>query len=136
MSVFTTGVYQGNLKMTLTHEDSGATITTAAPKDNQGDGSSFSPTDLLAAALGSCVLSTIGIVAARDGVDLRGAHYRVEKIMSADPRRVGSLDLEVHLPVILSDAHRRKYEAAAATCAVKRSLAVAIIVAIAYHYDV
>jgi len=136
MSVVSTGVYEGNLKLTLIHGPSGARITTAAPKDNMGDGSSFSPTDLLAAAVGSCVLSVIGIVAQRDNIDLKGAHFRVEKYMSESPRRVRQLNLDVHLPAGLDAPMRRKFEATGNTCPVKKSLSQAVNINLVYHYDV
>ena len=76
MGIFISGTYQGEKKVRLVHEDSGAVITTAAPKDNNGDGSSFSPTDLFTSSLGACMLTIIGIVAERDGIDIEGSHFR------------------------------------------------------------
>ncbi len=122
MSVEITGCYAGNLKVELTHGPSGAQLTTAAPKDNQGDGSSFSPTDLLAAALGSCMLTLIGIVARREGIDLSGLSFRLEKHMQSDPRRVGAVPVTIWMPAGLTADQRKKLENAALTCPVHKSL--------------
>jgi uncharacterized OsmC-like protein len=121
MSVEITGRYTGNLKVELTHGPSGTVINTAAPVDNQGDGSSFSPTDLLAAALGSCMLTLIAIVGRREGVDLTGLHFRLEKHMQSDPRRVGAIPATIWMPGLTSD-QRTKLERAALTCPVHKSL--------------
>jgi len=81
--------YQGKLRCEAKHVDSGATLLTDAPKDNQGEGASFSPTDLVATALGSCMLTLMGIGAKRLEIDLSGAKATVKKEMSADaPRRI------------------------------------------------
>ena len=82
------GRYLGHLKVELEHGPSGAKITTAAPVDNQGDGSSFSPTDLCAASLGACMLTVMGIVAERDGIDFSTCRFTLEKHMQTDPRRI------------------------------------------------
>jgi uncharacterized OsmC-like protein len=122
MAVEITGRYTGQLKMELTHGLSGTTLRTAAPKDNQGDGSSFSPTDLLAAAFGSCAVTTMAIVAAREGIPFEGASFRVEKHMVSDPRRVGALPLVIRMPAELTEPQRRRLEHIARTCPVERSL--------------
>lgn len=122
MSVSITGRYVGNLGVELEHGPSGATLRTAAPVDNQGDGSSFSPTDLVAAALGSCMLTIMGILARRHGIDLAGASFRVEKHMRSDPRRIDRLPITFHLPAAIAPEHRRMLERGALTCPVHRSL--------------
>jgi len=122
MAVDFTGRYLGNLKVEVTHGPSGTQIITVPPVDNQGDGSSFSPTDLVAAALGSCMLSLIAIVATRDGLDLTGLAFRAEKHMNASPRRVGSVPVTIQMPKGLTPEQRRKLENAALTCPVHRSL--------------
>jgi uncharacterized OsmC-like protein len=122
MAVEITGRYVGQLKMELTHGPSGATIRTVAPKDNAGDGSSFSPTDLLATALGSCAVTTMAIVAAREGIPFEDAGFRVEKHMVSDPRRVGALPLTIRMPAGLTPEQRRRLEHIARTCPVERSL--------------
>lgn len=116
------GRYAGEKKIQITHLDSGATITTAAPIDNQGDGSSFSPTDLLTSSLGACMLTIISIVAERDAVAIEGSYFTVEKIMSQSPRRIGEIQLAMYLPKSLTEEQRRKFEQAAKTCPVHYTL--------------
>ena len=123
MAVEITGTYVGNLKMELTHGPSGATLRTAAPVDNKGDGSSFSPTDLVAAALASCIVTTMGIVAERDGIRAEQFSFRVEKHMSTEgPRRIARLPVVIEMPAGLDAEQRTKLERAAHTCPVHRSL--------------
>lgn len=123
MAVEITGTYLGNLKMELTHGPSGAKLKTAAPVDNKGDGSSFSPTDLVAAALGSCMVTTMAIVAERDGIAAEEFTFRIEKHMANDPRRIGALPVEIHMPAGLNPDQRAKLERAANHCPVHRTLA-------------
>jgi putative redox protein len=122
MSVEITGTYVGNLKMELSHGPSGSMVRTSAPKDNQGDGSQFSPTDLLAAAFGSCMVTTMAIIAGRHGIPFSGSSFHVVKEMNADPRRVGRLPIRVQMPEGLTPEQRRILEHAARTCPVERSL--------------
>lgn len=122
MAVEITGKYIGNLKTEMTHGPSGAILKTAAPVDNQGDGSSFSPTDLVAAALGSCMITTMAIVGERDGIDLTGLSFRIEKHLVSDPRRIGALPVTIQMPVGLTPDQRKKLERTALTCPVHRSL--------------
>lgn len=125
MSVAMNVVYEGSLKCQATHLPSGSVIHTEAPVDNGGKGESFSPTDLLGTALASCVLTIMGIVAQRQGLDLRGASARVVKDMTTVPvRRVGSLAVVVTMPagLNLSEEDRTRLENAAAACPVKKSL--------------
>lgn len=123
MAVEITGRYIGNLKAELTHGPSGTVIRTAAPVDNQGDGSSFSPTDLAAASLGACMLTLIAIVGERDGIDLTGLAFRLEKHMESNPRRISAVPVTVQMPPGLTPEQRRKLEHAALTCPVHKSLA-------------
>ena len=122
MTVEIRGSYAGNLKVELVHGPSGTRLTTAAPVDNQGDGSSFSPTDLAAAALGACMLTLIGIVGRREEVDLTGLAFRLEKHMASDPRRIGAVPVEITMPPGLTADQRTKLERAALTCPVHKSL--------------
>ena len=115
--------YEGDLHTTCRHGPSGRELETDAPVDNQGRGESFSPTDLLATALGTCMLTVMGIVARREGWKLEGARSRVEKYMVADPvRRVGRLVLHFELPAGFAPAARATLEEAARTCPVKQSI--------------
>ena len=134
MAVEITGTYTGNLKMELTHGPSGAKLKTAAPTDNKGDGSSFSPTDLVATALGSCIVTTMAIVAEREGIDFTAASFRVEKHMQSDPRRIARLPVEVHMPPGLSADQRTKLERAGHTCPVHKSLLSEIEIDVRYLY--
>jgi uncharacterized OsmC-like protein len=134
MAVEITGTYLGNLKMELTHGPSGAKLKTAAPVDNKGDGSSFSPTDLVAAALGSCMVTTMAIVAERDGIAAEEFTFRIEKHMANDPRRIGALPVEIHMPAGLDPDQRAKLERAANHCPVHRTLAPEVDQAVTFVY--
>ena len=122
MAVEITGTYTGGLKLRLHHGPSGMEITTAAPVDNHGDGSSFSPTDLCAASLGACMLTVMGIVAERDGISFDGVSFRLEKHMRADPRRIDAIPVTIQMPAGLTSEQRKKLEHTALTCPVHRSL--------------
>jgi putative redox protein len=116
-------VYEGQLRCQATHGPSGTTLNTDAPKDNMGKGESFSPTDLVATALGACIMTTMGIVAQRHNIDLAGATVRVEKHMSTSGiRRIARLPVEIHLPQALPEDDRKRLENAAMTCPVHKSL--------------
>jgi putative redox protein len=117
-----TATYQGNLRCTSRHGPSGTELSTDAPKDNQGLGESFSPTDLVATALCSCAMTIIGIVAHRDGIDVNGMSGRVVKGMAANPRRIISSPVEITLPATLTESQRATLECAARTCPVSQSL--------------
>ena len=117
-----TARYEGDLRCTAQHGPSDATLTTDAPVDNHGRGEAFSPTDLVATALASCAMTIMGIVAAREGIDLRGTTASVEKHMAADPRRIDRLPLTITIPAELDDTQRQKLEAAARSCPVAVTL--------------
>ena len=134
MSVPMSGRYQGGLGLELEHGPSGTTIRTAAPLDNRGDGSSFSPTDLLAAGLGSCMLTIMAIVGERDGLRMDGMSFKAEKHMSASPRKVAKIALEITMPPGLGPDQREKLEHAALTCPVKQSLPPDLETPVDFHY--
>lgn len=120
-------VYEGQLRCAATHGPSGATLTTDAPVDNHGKGESFSPTDLVATALGTCVMTIMGIVAERNQIDLTGTRIHVSKEMVQQPiRRIGRLPVTVTIPadkaVKVAAADRTKLETAARHCPVHQSL--------------
>jgi len=118
-----TARYEGHLRTEATHTASGTIIQTDAPVDNHGRGEAFSPTDLVGTALGTCILTTMAIVAERHQVDLVGSSFRMEKIMSQEPpRRIAQLTVELHLPASLSPADRALMERTAHTCPVALSL--------------
>ena len=135
MSVEIKGKYEGDLRVQLTHGPSGSVIETDAPIDNQGKGSRFSPTDLVIAALSSCMMTIMGIVARRDGIKLEGATFRGEKHMSENPRRIGKIILEFNMPSDLTDEQKKKLEKAAHTCPVHHSLLPEIEKEIKFNYQ-
>lgn len=110
------------LECKLTHEPSGAVIRTIPPKDNGGDGSSFSPTDLMGAALASCALSTMALIAPKEGLTFGEATARVEKEMVGPPRRIGSLALVFTMPAGTKPEERARFEEIARNCPVAKSL--------------
>ena len=115
--------YQGDLHCKAVHGPSGKVLTTDAPKDNHGRGESFSPTDLVATALGACILSVMGIAARKLGVDINGATASVGKEMSNVPsRRIAKMAVKIYLPHSVSDEHRQQLEDAAHTCPVHKSM--------------
>jgi len=117
--------YIGDLQCTATHGPSMQVLTTDAPMDNGGKGSAFSPTDLVATALGGCMLTIMGIVAQRNGLDISGSKAQVIKEMVSTPiRRIGKLTVVITLPqsLKLNSSDRAKLENAAMTCPVKQSL--------------
>ena len=115
--------YTGNLRNRCVHSENKAEIITDAPKDNQGKGELFSPTDLLAASLGSCVLTLMGIAASRLKVDLRGLRLTVEKEMAKAPsRRVGRLVLHIYCPQVFDSTITEQLETAGSRCPVYQSL--------------
>ena len=115
--------YTGDLHCEATHGPSDAIISTDAPTDNRGKGESFSPTDLVATALGTCMSTTMGIAAKDHGLDLSGLTVRVKKQMSKDaPRRIVALPSEVHIPLSPNCPQRALLEQTALNCPVHKSL--------------
>ena len=98
-----TVVYTGELRTSCTHIRSGNSFETDAPVDNHGKGERFSPTDLMSTSLGICMITVMGIKARSMGFDLTGVKIEVEKIMKAEPRRVGGINLFFHIPDDLKD---------------------------------
>lgn len=127
--------YDGDLSTTATHGPSGSVLQTDAPTDNQGQGRYFSPTDLVATALGSCILTTMGIVARRHGIAMEGATATVEKHMQNNPRRIARLPVVVHLPAAVPADQRKVLETAGHACPVHRSLHAEIDAPITFHWD-
>ncbi len=116
-------VYEGELHCKLTHEQSGSVITTDAPKDNNGKGEAFSPTDLVAAAMGSCMMTVMGIAAARHAIDLKGSTVEVTKEMVAAPiRRIGTISVTMRMVAGIPVDKRGMLDAAAHACPVHKSL--------------
>lgn len=115
--------YEGGLRCRATHGPSGVALVTDAPIDNHGKGESFSPTDLVATALGACMMTIMGIVADRRGLDLAGMTAETEKLMSAaPPRRIASLRTRITIPLPADHESRPALEQAALACPVHKSL--------------
>lgn len=115
--------YQGELRVTACHNQSGETLHTDAPLDNKGKGESFSPTDLLATALGSCMLTIMGITAEEKSIAIAGSHVVVSKHMSTDlPRRVAEVDIKITIPQVLNEREMTLLRHAAETCPVAKSI--------------
>ncbi len=134
--VKSTGIYRGGLNCELTHTPSGQTMSTDAPVDNEGKGEAFSPTDLTAASLGSCVVTTMAIAARkRLGFDLEGTRWEVTKEMSTEaPRRIVRISTEVWLSIPRSKDEDGVLERVANGCPVHRSLHPEIEKPIVFHW--
>lgn len=117
-------VYTGNLRTEAIHDQSGSKLVTDAPLDNHGKGEFFSPTDLLATALGSCMLTIMGISAEEYGYNLDGTTVETEKIMGTNPRRVVEVKITFNFPKgnNFTDRQKRVIESSARTCPVANSL--------------
>lgn len=127
--------YQGQLHCELVHGPSGTRIHTDAPKDNEGRGEAFSPTDLVGAALLSCAVTTMAIKAAKESIPFTTARGKVVKEMSpTPPRRIAALSLELELPASLSPAHRARLEEIARTCPVALSVSKEIALPLSFKY--
>ena len=115
--------YSGDLRCASLHGPSGSTLETDAPTDNQGKGEHFSPTDLVATALSTCILTIMGIVAERHDWDLKGCTARVEKVMTSEaPRKIAQLEVWIELPAHLDAKARKILQKAGENCPVKVSL--------------
>jgi putative redox protein len=127
---------KGGLITEAVHEPSGNTLKTDAPRDNGGQGSAFSPTDLVATALGTCMVTTMELFCRRHDIDLTGTCAYVEKEMVADPhRRIGSLRVDLHMPLPASHPKRQAIENAAMTCPVKVSLSPKVQMPVRFHWS-
>lgn len=115
--------YEGDLRVNARHQPSGTQLHTDAPVDNQGRGESFSPTDLLATGLGSCMATIMGIVGRRESIPLEGMEIEVEKVMSTEgPRRVAALNVNISAPTRPQPEQIQALENAAHTCPVAQSI--------------
>jgi uncharacterized OsmC-like protein len=118
-----TGLYQGELRTEVTHLRSGNKIITDAPPDNNGKGEAFSPTDLACAALSSCMMTLMGILARREGIDLSGLRSEIVKVMDNNPRKIAEIQIVfTHVNLVASDVQKEKLKHAALTCPVALSL--------------
>lgn len=133
-----TVVYEGNLRTVATHLRSGTQIETDAPVDNNGKGERFSPSDLVATALGSCMMTIMGMKARDLDLDLSNVKIDVEKIMKADPRRIGGINLTFHFPegFRADEKQRVILERAAHTCPVVYSINPEIVLNVQFNWPV
>jgi uncharacterized OsmC-like protein len=129
-------VYVGEKHCHLTHGPSGASIETDAPKDNNGKGESFSPTDLMAAAMSSCTLTVMAIAAEKKEWDIKGSYAIVIKEMTTGPRRIAKLTTDIHLPKHLTEEQRSGLEKVALDCPVHHSIHPEIQNPMKFSYDV
>lgn len=127
-------VYKGGLRSTATHEPSKATLSTDSPKEEDGFGENFSPTDLIAAALGSCILGVMGIFAKRHQISLEGAKATVKKLMSENPQRITRLEVVVQMPPGIAQKYRAALERVSHSCPVSKSLAPGIEQPVVFLY--
>ncbi len=127
--------YLGGLRTEATHLKSGNKIITDAPPDNNGKGEAFSPTDLLATSLGSCMLTIMGIVAQRHEIAIEGTTIEITKIMESNPRRVGEIVVEFTMPKNnYTDKEKDLLENAAHTCPVAKSLSSELKQTLLFNY--
>lgn len=118
-----TGFYQGDLRTEVTHLKSGNKVVTDAPVDNNGKGEAFSPTDLTCASLNSCMMTLMGILAQREGINLRGLRSEIVKIMASNPRKIAEIQITFsHEKLNATDLQKEKLKRAALTCPVALSL--------------
>lgn len=135
MAVMIGITYQDQLRCEAVHGPSGRTLQTDAPVDNHGKGESFSPTDLVATALGTCLATVMGIVADSEAIDLSGMKVTVQKEMIDDPkRRIAKLLVQIQFPRPLTSGLKARLEQAARTCPVKESLSSQIEIPIRFIY--
>ena len=114
--------YQGNLRTTATHLDSGSEIYTDAPKDNHGLGEAFSPTDMVCTALASCILTIMAIAVEKNGININGTNAVVKKTMGNNPRRISKIDIEFTFPMDYDSKTKNILERAALNCPVHHTL--------------
>ena len=126
--------YSGNLRTSALHLDSSEMIHTDAPKDNEGLGESFSPTDLLCTALGSCILTIMAIAARKKGIELKGTTASVKKTMRSNPRMIDQIDVVIHFNSDFDEKTKIILERAAHQCPVHRSISSKVKKNIVFSY--
>ena len=126
--------YDGNLRCTAVHEQSKSILHTDAPLDNQGKGENFSPTDLVGTALGTCIVTIMGIYARDHKIDLTGMKMEVEKTMQENPRRISKIQLKIFLPASLDARHRKSLENIVKLCPVHKSLHPDVEILVYFEY--
>lgn len=127
--------YLGSLRTQAIHIKSGNTIISDAPPDNNGKGEAFSPTDLVCAALSSCMMTIMGMVAEREKIDLTGLKSEIMKIMASNPRKIAEIQITfAHENLIATDEQKKKLKHAAETCPVALSLAEGLKQTIVFNF--
>jgi uncharacterized OsmC-like protein len=127
--------YQGNLRTTAKHLDSGSIIETDAPKDNHGLGETFSPTDMVCTALASCILTIMAIAVEKNGININGTKAMVTKTMGNNPRRISKIDIELTFTKDYDAKTKIILERAAFNCPVHQSLSEKVEKNILFHYQ-
>lgn len=118
------GQYSGALRTQAVHIKSGSQLVTDAPVDNNGRGEAFSPTDLVCVALSSCMMTTMGILAQREGIPMEGMTSKIVKVMDNNPRKIKEIQIRLtHPSLVATDIQKEKLRRAALTCPVALSLA-------------
>ena len=130
-----TTLYLGSLRTEATHTRSGQKIITDAPIDNNGKGEAFSPTDMVSAALSSCMMTLMGMLAERENIDLSGLKADVVKVMAANPRKIAEIQIIFsHPSLVATDVQKEKLRRAALTCPVALSLADSVKQTITFNF--
>ena len=128
-------LYEGHLRCTCTHLQSGSIIETDAPTDNKGKGERFSPTDMLCVSLATCIITTMGIKAESMDIDISGTKVDVTKHMVSDPRRIGKIEIALHIPNRgLGEKEKNLMELVGESCPVKKSLHPDMDISIIYNW--
>jgi uncharacterized OsmC-like protein len=128
--------YSGSLRTQSVHLQSGNTIITDAPTDNNGRGEAFSPTDLVCSALSSCMMTLMGILAQREGIELTGLTSEVTKIMQNSPRKIQEIQITFHHPhLVATELQIEKLKRAALTCPVALTLSPEVKQTIEFHFN-
>lgn len=127
--------YLGNLRTQAKHLKSGEKVITDAPTDNNGKGEAFSPTDLVSAALSSCMMTIMGMLAEREEIDLKGLRSEVLKIMASNPRKIGEIQITFYHPTLkATDVQKQKLKNAALTCPVALSLSDSVKQTVVFNF--
>ena len=127
--------YDGGLRTSATHLESGSLINTDAPKDNHGLGVTFSPTDMVCTALASCMLTIIAIAVEKNGVNIKGTIAQVKKTMSKEPRMIGQIDVNITFPSNYDKKTKLIIERSALNCPVHKSLSDSMIKNVSFNYN-
>lgn len=128
-------IYEGNLRTSAIHVQSASKIITDAPLDNQGKGEAFSPTDLLSASLGSCMITIMGIYARKNNLNVDGIKAKITKIMAQNPRRVAEVVIDFEMPKNnFTEEQKKSLEEAALNCPVAKSIHPELIQTINFNY--